>query len=68
LDEASALPLEEQEMLIGVLRKRQAEAWRRELAVDVRKARRDYRAGKLKAESVEQLSARLHLNLDEPGT
>ena len=55
---AGALPGEDQEMLIELLRHRRAESWRRELAQDSRKAERDLRAGKLKAESAESLVAR----------
>ncbi|MBI4659810.1 MAG: hypothetical protein HY735_13300 [Verrucomicrobia bacterium] len=63
LDRASALSLEEQEMLIEVLRKRRAEAWRKELAADIAQARRDLAAGRLKIESHEKMKRRLRKSL-----
>jgi hypothetical protein len=51
------LSAEEQEMMLEIARKRRIEAWR--------KARRDYRAGKLKSEPLEQLLKRLHKLADE---
>lgn len=62
------LTSDEQDMMLEIARKRRAEAWRKELAKDARKAERDYRAGKLKSEPVEELIARLHRNLDEPNS
>ena len=60
------LPGDEQDMLVDLVRKSRAEQWRKQLARDAHKAERDYRAGKLKAEPVEALIARLHRSLDEP--
>jgi hypothetical protein len=59
------LSAEEQEMMLEIARKRRIEAWRKDLAAYGRKARRDYRAGKLKSEPLEQLLKRLHKLADE---
>ena len=63
---ASALPADDQELLVDLLRRRRAEAWRKDLAAYARKARRDFRAGKLRNETHEQLKARLRASLDQP--
>ena len=60
------LPGEEQDMLIDLVRRSRAEQWRKQLAKDARQAERDFRAGKLQAEPVEDLIARLHRSLDQP--
>ena len=59
------LSAEEQEMMLEIARKRRIEAWRKDLAAYGRKALRDYRAGKLKSEPLEQLLKRLHKLADE---
>jgi hypothetical protein len=59
LNSVAALPEEDQDMLFEILRKRRAEAWRKELAAYAKKARRDFRVGKLKAEPADKLVARL---------
>ena len=56
---ASALPVDDKELLIEALKRQRAEAWRKDLARYARKAERDFRAGKLKSESAESLVARL---------
>jgi len=53
------LPADEQEKLENLLRKRRIEAWRIETASEARKAVKALRSGKLKAESVEGVIARL---------
>ena len=63
LDQATALAADEQEMLIEILRKRRAEAWREELAADIVQARRDLAAGKLKIEPHEVVMRRLRRSL-----
>ena len=63
LDQASELPADEQEMLIEILRKRRAESWRRELAEDVKQARRNLAEGKLKVEPHETMKRRLRRSL-----
>ena len=59
------LSSEEQEMMLDIARKRQIEAWRKDVAAYGRKAVRDFRAGKLKAEPVETVLKRLHKLADE---
>jgi len=59
------LSAEEQEMMLEIARKRRIEVWRKDAAAYGRKALRDYRAGKLKPEPVEQLVKRLHKLADE---
>jgi hypothetical protein len=65
LELADKLPDEDQELLLDLLRRRRAEAWRKQLAADIRQARSDYRSGKLKSESVDELITRLHRSIDE---
>lgn len=60
------LPGEDQDLLVELVRRSRGEEWLKQLARDARKAERDYRAGKLKSETVEDLIARLHRSLDEP--
>jgi len=50
---------EDQDMMLEIARKRRIEAWRKETAAYGRKAVRDFRAGKLKAESAQSVVARL---------
>lgn len=59
LTSAEALPADEQEMLENLLRQRRIEAWRRDTALEAKKAVKALRSGKLKAESVESVIARL---------
>ena len=66
LDRASALSLEEQDMLIDVLRKRRADVWRQELAADIAQARRDLAAGRLEIESHEKMKRGLRRSLHLP--
>ena len=56
---ASALRIDEKEMLIEVMKRQRAESWRKNLARSARQAEKDYRTGKLQAESAESLVARL---------
>ena len=56
---ASALRIDEKEMLIEAMKRQRAETWRKNLARSARQAEKDYRAGKLKAESAESMVARL---------
>jgi hypothetical protein len=53
------LPADEQKMLENLLRQRRIEAWRRDTAGEAHKAVKALRTGKLKAESVENVIARL---------
>jgi hypothetical protein len=59
LTSAEALPADEQEMLENLLRQRRIEAWRRDTALEAKKAIKDLRSGKLKVNSVEDVIARL---------
>ncbi len=63
LTDAESLPADEQVMLEDLLRCRRIEAWRSETAADARKAARDFRAGKLKSQSAEDVIARLRAGL-----
>ncbi|GDY20356.1 hypothetical protein LBMAG56_17010 [Verrucomicrobiota bacterium] len=58
---------EDQEMMLEIARKRRIEAWRKETAAYAKKALRDYRSGKLKAEPVEEMLQRLHRLADQEG-
>ena len=62
---AGALPEDEQELLVEIIRKRRAEAWRKEVANYARKASRQVRAGKLKGETAESLVQRLSNQWDD---
>jgi hypothetical protein len=64
LTSAETLPRDEQEMLEDLLRKRRIEAWRNETAAEARKAVKAFRAGRLKAEPVDTVIARLRAALD----
>jgi len=64
LTEAEALPEDEQVMLEELLRKRRLEAWRCETAATARKVTRDFRAGRLKSQSADEVIARLRAGLD----
>ena len=64
MTEAESLPADEQVMLEDLLRQRRIEAWRSETAAEARKAAKDFRSGKLKSQSVDDLIARLRAGLD----
>jgi hypothetical protein len=55
LEGISRLPLDDQEMLLEIIKKRQIEQGRLEIAREARKAMREYRAGLTKRGSVEDL-------------
>ena len=59
LTDAEHLPPDEQEILEDLLRKRRIEAWRAETATDAKNAAAAFRSGKLKAQSAENVIARL---------
>jgi len=65
IDTALQLPTEQQEMLVGILRSRQIEARRQEIAADAGVSITAFRAGKLKAYSAEDLIAELHETLED---
>ena len=59
LDAAMQLSLTEQDILIEILRKREIEMRREEIAADAREAIRAFQAGELKPESADDLLVRL---------
>ena len=59
LTEAEALPEEEQAMLADLWRGRQIEKWRRDTALEGKKAVRAFKAGKIKGQTAQQVIARL---------
>ncbi len=65
IDTALQLPAEQQEMLVDILRSRQIEARRQEIAADARASIAAFRAGKLKAYSAEDLITELHKTLED---
>jgi len=65
LDVAMQLSSTEREMLIDILRKRQIEMKREEIAFAAKEAVAEYRAGKTKPEFAEEVIGRLHQSLDE---
>ena len=59
LDEAMALPIEQQEMLIKILQRRMVEKHRDEIARDAAFSLAEFRAGKLKAQSAAEAISEL---------
>jgi len=59
LDDAMKLDNETREMLVEILRKRQIEAQRAEILREGKKALKEYRAGKLKPQTAEEIIAKL---------
>ena len=59
LTDAGHLPLDEQEILEDLLRKRRVETWRAKTATEAKKSAAAFRSGKLKAQSAEGVIARL---------
>jgi hypothetical protein len=55
---------DQKEMLIEIVRKRQVEARRDEIAQYAREAMRAFHAGELRTETAEELINRLHASLD----
>ena len=66
LETVSQLPLDQQQRLIEILRSRNIESCRAEIARDAKQSLADFRAGKLKAQSVEEIVADLRKSIDEP--
>ncbi|HBY95258.1 MAG: hypothetical protein M5U01_00240 [Ardenticatenaceae bacterium] len=64
IDTALQLPPEQREMLIDILRSRQIETRREEIAADARKSITAFREGKLKAQSAEEAITELHQALE----
>ena len=65
LDVAMQLPLDQQEMLLEFLKRRQSERNRREIADDAKVSIADFRAGYTAAQSADEVIADLHKLLDE---
>ena len=63
LTHAEALSAEDQEMLEDLLHKRRVDAWRRETAVEARRAIKAFRSGKLKSQSAESVIVALRSGL-----
>lgn len=62
---AEGLGADEQDILVQLLRKRQIETWRNEVAAEAKKAAKAYRSGKLKAQSVDLVIAQLRSSLEK---
>lgn len=65
LDLAMRLPPEQQEMLLEILKRRQSERNRREMAADVQASIAEFRAGYLAARPVGKVVAELRRSLDQ---
>ena len=65
LDLAMQLSFEQRQMLIEILRKRQIEERREEIAAHAREAIRAFQAEELPAETIDELLARLHASVAE---
>lgn len=65
IDTALQLPSEQQEMLIDILRNRQIEARRQEIAADARMSIAAFREGKFTIQSAEDAIANLHQSLED---
>jgi hypothetical protein len=60
LDDVKGLDFDTREMLIEILRKRQVESRRDEILRQAKKDMKDYRAGKLKAQTAEEVIEELN--------
>lgn len=65
LDTAMQLPLEQQEMLIQILRNRHIESRRAEIAKDAQEALAAFHEGRLKPQPVEEILTELRQSLHE---
>lgn len=65
LDVAMELSEEQQEMLIEIIRRRQVDARRQEIADDAKASLDAFRRGKLKPQSAEAIIRELHQELDD---
>lgn len=66
LDVVMELSMDERELLLDIVRRRQIEERRAEIAASARETRELLKAGKLKPEPLDEVLARLHASLDEP--
>ena len=60
------LPIEQQEMLIDIVRNRHIESRRQEIAVDAQVSIAAFRLGQLKPQPLNEIIAELRQTLDEP--
>jgi fructose-1-phosphate kinase PfkB-like protein len=65
IDAASRLPKDQQQMLIEILRNRQIDARRQEIAEDARQTVALFRQGKLVPQSAKDVIAELHEELEQ---
>lgn len=66
LETALQLPYEQQEMLIKILQNRHHESRRAEIAADAQQTLVDFRTGKFRHQSAENVIAELRQTLQEP--
>ncbi|MBW4487680.1 MAG: hypothetical protein KME12_07805 [Trichocoleus desertorum ATA4-8-CV12] len=66
LETALQLPYEQQEMLIKILQNRHHESRRAEMAADAQQTLADFRAGKFRPQSAEDIVSALRESLHEP--
>jgi hypothetical protein len=66
IDAVMQLPLEQQDMLIEIIRNRRIEQRREEIASDARQAIAAFHAGQLKPQPVDSIITELRQSLDEP--
>lgn len=66
LETALQLPYEQQEMLIKILQNRYHESRRNEIAADALSSLADFRAGKFKPQSAQDVVVALRQSLHEP--
>jgi len=66
LDMAMQLPLEQQEILLDILKRRQSERNRHEIAEDAQTSLAEFRAGRLVIQSADEAIDELHRSLGEP--
>ena len=60
LDDIMRLDFESREMLLEILKKRQIEAQRDEIAKDAKRDLKDYRSGKFKSQTAEEVIEELN--------
>lgn len=67
LDTVMELPIEQQEMLLDIVRKRHIERRRQEIAMDAQESLAAFRTGQLRAQSATEVIVELRQVLDEDG-
>lgn len=66
IDTVMQLPLEQQDMLIEIIRNRRIEQRREEIASDARQAIEAFQSGQLKPQPVDDIITELRQSFDEP--